>query len=334
LKIDTVTRDFVSDTEVFADVFNYYIYGGQQVIRPEQLMERDTAKVSLPYGSDGAAVPVQKFRDVQKLYAAMTDGRTEYVLYGVEDQSEINYAMAVKSGLYDMLEYARQVEEASKSHRRAMEQERKARQEGKAVTRGKRPDPGEFLGGFWKEDRLIPSVTLTIYFGSDVWDGPLSLLDMMETTDPQILSCMDDYHVRLIAPALMSDGEIMKLRSGLREVLLFIKYAKDKERLGMILEMEGTRFRTMERRAVDVIEAVTNIGLRFDEKEMKVDMCQAIREMRMESEQIGEARGEARGALKNAQENAQNFYRLGVALETIAKGVGYDLETVKGWLGL
>ncbi|MCI8297716.1 MAG: hypothetical protein HFG22_17945 [Lachnospiraceae bacterium] len=48
----------------------------------------------------------------------------------------------------------------------------------------------------------------------------------------------------------------------------------------------------------------------------------------------GEAKGEARGALKNAQENARSFYRLGVALETIAKGVGYDLETVKGWLGL
>lgn len=229
MKIDTVTRDFVADTEVFADVFNYYIYGGQQVIRP---------------------------------------------------------------------------------------------------------DPGEFLGGFWKEDRLIPSVTLTIYFGSDVWDGPLSLLEMMDTEDQELLSCMDDYHVRLIAPALMPDEEIMKFRSGLREVLLFIKYAKDKEKLGKVLEMEGTRFRAMERRAVDVIEAVTNMGLRFDEKEMKVDMCQAIREMRMESEQIGEARGEARGALKNAQENARSLYRLGVALETIAKGVGYDLETVKGWLGL
>ncbi len=145
---------------------------------------------------------------------------------------------------------------------------------------------------------------------------------------------MDDYHVRLIAPALMPDEEIMKFRSGLREVLLFIKYAKDKEKLGKVLEMEGTRFRAMERRAVDVIEAVTNMGLRFDEKEMKVDMCQAILEMRMGSEQIGEAKGEARGALKNAQENARSFYRLGVALETIAKGVGYDLETVKGWLGL
>jgi len=66
-------------------VFNFYIYGGDQVIRPEQLEERDPTEIALPYGADGAAVPVQKFRDAQKLYAAMTDGDLEYVLYGIEN---------------------------------------------------------------------------------------------------------------------------------------------------------------------------------------------------------------------------------------------------------
>ena len=88
--------------------FNYYIYGGRQVILPEQLTERDSTKIALPYGADGAVVPVQKFRDVQKLYAAMTDGKMEYVLYGAENQAEIHYAMAVKNNLYDALEYAGQ----------------------------------------------------------------------------------------------------------------------------------------------------------------------------------------------------------------------------------
>ncbi len=83
---------------------------------PEQLTERDSAKMALPDGADDTAVPVQKFRDVQKLYTAMTDGKIEYVLYGVENQTEIHYAMAVKNNLYDALEYAGQVEEAAKSH--------------------------------------------------------------------------------------------------------------------------------------------------------------------------------------------------------------------------
>ena len=90
MRADTITKDYISDTTIFADVFNYYIYGGKQIIQPEQLEERDTTELILPYGADGAAVPYQKFRDVQKLYKAMTDGKLEYVLYGVENQAEIH----------------------------------------------------------------------------------------------------------------------------------------------------------------------------------------------------------------------------------------------------
>lgn len=100
LKVDTVTKDYVKDAGVFADIFNYFIYGGRQVILPERLIECDPTKIALPYGADGATVPVQKFRDVQKLYAAMTDGKMEYVLYGAENQTEIHYAMAVKNNLW------------------------------------------------------------------------------------------------------------------------------------------------------------------------------------------------------------------------------------------
>ena len=45
LKADTITKDYVKDTGVFADIFNYYIYGGR-------------------HGADSAVVPVQKFCDV------------------------------------------------------------------------------------------------------------------------------------------------------------------------------------------------------------------------------------------------------------------------------
>jgi len=62
LKADTITKDYVKDVSIFADIFNYYVYGGRQVILPEQLAERDSTKIALPYGTDDAVVPVQKFR--------------------------------------------------------------------------------------------------------------------------------------------------------------------------------------------------------------------------------------------------------------------------------
>ena len=321
MKADTITKDYVKDVGVFADIFNYYIYGGRQVILPEQLMERDSTKIALPYGADGAVVPVQKFRDVQKLYAAMTDGKIEYVLYGAENQTEIHYAMAVKNNLYDALEYAGQVEEAAKSHRKEMKRKKEQGEISSEEAR-KTPDSGEFLSGFWVEDRLIPSITVTIFFGSEEWCGPLSLFDMMDVSDPEVLACMDNYHVRLIAPAQMADEEIMKFQSSMREVMLFIKHSKDKENLSRVLTANERRFRELERRAADVIEAITNSGIKYDESEEVIDVCQAIQEMRKESEQ------------KKAQEVAGNLYRMGLDIEKIAQAVGYAVETVKGWLGI
>ena len=324
MKKDTITKDYVKDADVFADIFNYYIYGGQQVILPEQLTERDSTKIALPYGADGAVVPVQKFRDVQKLYAAMTDGKMEYVLYGAENQAEIHYAMAVKNNLYDALEYAGQVEEAAKSHRK---EKKRKKEQGETSAEEDRniPNAGEFLSGFWAEDRLIPSVTVTIFFGSEEWDGPLSLFEMMDVPDPAVLACMDNYHVRLIAPAQMTDEEIMKFQSSLREVMLFIKYSKDKENLSRVLAANEKRFREVERRAADVIEAITNSGIKYDEEEV-VDVCQAIQEIKRD--------GERQGRLMQAQESAKKLYEMGLDMEKIALVVGYAAETVKGWLGV
>lgn len=326
LRADIVTKDYVKNADIFSDIFNYYIYGGRQVILPEQLTERDSTKIALPYGTDGAALPVQKFRDVQKLYAAMTDGKMEYMLYGVENQSEMHYAMAVKNNLYDALEYAGQVEEAARSHRKELKQKKKHREtdDGGSDVGNRTPNAGEFLGGFWKDDRLIPSVTLTIFFGAEKWDAPLSLFDMMDISDPAVLSCMDNYHLRLIAPAQMADEDIMKFRSSLREVLFFIKYSKDQKDLKRILEVNEKRFREMERRAVDVIEAITNSGIRYDENEEVVDVCQAIQEIRKESEQSGR--------IMQAQESARKLYEMGIDIEKIAQVVGYTTETVKEWI--
>ena len=231
----------------------------------------------------------------------------------------------MKNNLYDALEYAGQVEEAAKSHRKEMKQKK---EQGKtsADEDRKTPSAGEFLSGFWAEDRLIPSITVTIFFGSEEWDGPLSLFDMMDVSDPEVLACMDDYHVRLIAPAQMADEEIMKFQSSMREVMLFIKYSKDKENLSRVLAANERRFREVERRAADVIEAITNSGIKYDEEDEVVNVCQAIQEMRKEERQIGE--------LNKAKEAAGKLHEMGLDTEKIAQAVGYAVETVKGWLGL
>lgn len=79
-----------------------------------------------------------------------------------------------------------------------------------------------------------------------------------------------------------------------------------------------------------MIEAITNSGIKYDEEDEVVNVCQAIQEMRKESER----NGERQGRLMQAQESAKKLYEMGLDTEKIAQAVGYAVETVKGWLGL
>jgi len=142
----------------------------------------------------------------------------------------------------------------------------------------------------------------------------------------RVLACLDNYHVRLIAPAQMPDEEIMKFQSSLREVMLFIKYSKERENLIRILKDNEKRFREMERRAADVMEAITNSGLKYDESEKVVNVCQAIQEMRMESERDGERKGE----LKKAQETAEKLHEMGLDTEKITRVFSFCFLVFEG----
>ncbi len=114
----------------------------------------------------------------------------------------------------------------------------------------------------------------------------------------------------------------MKFQSSLREVMLFIKYSKDKENLSRVLTANEERFREVERRAADVIEAITNSGIKYKKEDEVVNVCQAIQDMRKESEQ------------KKAMEIAGKLHEMGLDTEKIAQAVGYAVETVKRWPGL
>ena len=280
-KIDTITKLYMGNPIVFADAFNQFLYHGEQKIDPAQLTELDTTEIVVPYGASSAGVPEQKYRDVLKLLYAMTDGKTAYCVVGIENQTEIHYALPVKNGVYDFLQLSHQVSEAASAHRQAMKEMRSESAE--TPQEKEEPTDGEFLSGFWKTDRLIPVVTLVIYFGSDSWDAPLSLKEMYSNTDSVILAHAPDYHVNLIAPKEMSDNEINEFHSNLREVMLYIKYSKDKKTLNKVVK-EDIKFQSMERQAAEVINVVTGSKLKYPEGKGDVNMCLAIQQMREESE--------------------------------------------------
>ena len=276
---DTVTKEYMKDKETFADAFNFYLYDGEQVIKPEQLKELDTTSVALPYGENGKPVPIQKYRDILKFVTAMEDGNAAYLLLGIENQSQIHYAMPVRNMLYDALQYTAQVSETAKAHKRDND----------------RPETeSEFLSGFYKSDKLLPVITLTVYFGAEKWDAPRSLSEMFKVSDSRLLEYISDYKLNIIVPAEIADNNFQKFHTELNLALKYVKYSKDKDKLIQVVN-EGTAYTAVTKKTADMLNIVTNSKLNYDNGKERVNVCEAIEGIRADGVAEGIIKGKVEG---------------------------------------
>ncbi len=241
-KVDITTKAYMRKNAVFADAFNYFIYGGKQVIRPDRLHEMDPTEIAVLL-DQGNPKAIMKFRDLLKKTTFMSDDKAAYLIMGIENESKTRYAEPVKNGLYDFLRYAAQIQQTEERHRR--EKDWKGR------------SSGEFLSGFYKDDKLIPVITLVILFGTEKWDGPRTLQEMMSIQDPEIRKYVADYQINLIEPAAMGEEDLAKFQSDLGSVLGFIKYANDEEALKNFLSNDQS-LKRLGTEAAQVISACTH----------------------------------------------------------------------------
>ena len=313
---DIVTKEYMRENTVFADAFNYLIYNGKKVIDPAKLKEIDPTEIALPFGDEEKAGEdkkgkvqetewssvkngsvrkktagragkktdaVQKYRDILKSAVIKQDEKMSYVLLGIENQTDVHYAMPVRNAIYDALQYGRQVADIAAEHRR-----------NKKDFTGK--SNGEYLSGFLKEDCIKPVITLVIHFGAEEWDGPLSLHEMMSVSDIEILSFVENYRIHLIDPAKLTEEQLNKFSTSMREVIGYIKYSKNKDKLLEFLRTDAHR--SIEMNAARVIKTITNTPIEVSEEEEEIEMCKAIEDLIAESEARGRAEGETRGEAK------------------------------------
>lgn len=280
-EIDIKMKLFMSNTERFADLFNYLIYNGRPVIRPDALTPLDTNEKAVPNQDD----PIQRFRDLIKLWTIMRDGNAIYAVLGLEAQMKVHYAMALRAMVADALNYWQQVKTISEKRR----------------TDGSAND--HYLSGFGKEDRIVPVVTLVLYLGSKPWDGAKDVFGMLESHDAELMRFVSNYTMNLIEPKSVPDEDLELFRTGIGDLLEFIKISDDKEKL--IAHAE--QFRPVDPDTVEMINLITDAGLKYEVKEGKVDMCKAIQELRAEERAQGEAKGRAEGENKLAALFAELF---------------------------
>ena len=314
---DTATKQYVSEAEVFADAFNYLIYDGEQVIKPEQLTDMDTTQYVIPYHEDEKGKPeaAQKYRDTLKTLAVKTDDRYTYLVLGIENQSHVHYAMPVRNMLYDAMQLEKQVRDLASQHRKE----------------GKNGTSEEYLSGMKKEDRLSPVITLVINFGGKKWDAPLSLREMYGEQPEKVLPFIQDYRVFMIDPMEMNDNDLRKLNSSLREVLHCIKVQKDKQEMRELLQTDD-RFARLDRDAAMVIRTMTNTKFKIDDHSEVVNMCEAIQGLINDGIAEGIAKGivkgEAKGIQSEKRETALRLSKMGLSIKQIAQATELSEDDV------
>ena len=260
---DAITKEYMQDNEVFADMFNYFMYDGRQVIKPEQLMPLDTTEIAVNFDDNNNSESVQKYRDVLKRTAIMHDNRATYLILGIENQSDIHYAMPVRNMLYDAIQYDNQVKNTAKKHRQNKD---------KAETQC------EYISGFYSIDKLTPVISLTLLWNADEWTAPTDLYNMMDA-DEEMLKYISNYKLNLVTPAGISEKDFEKFHTELRYALKYVKYSKDKTALENAVH-EDNAYRKLSRRTANMVNVVTGSKLKFDEGKEDVDMCKAIEDMR------------------------------------------------------
>ena len=227
---------------------------------------------------------MQKLRDIFKNASIKYTGKSYVVLIGVENQSDIHYAIPVKNMFYDVMAYGNQVKETAKKHRKD-----------KDTTTS-----DEFLSGFTKEDKLIPVITITVYLETKEWDGPRKLSDMFGDVDEELRPFIPDYRINLLAPREITD--FTGFRTSIRQLFEVLKNAYDKEKMQEVLQNDE-KFSRVDRETVEAINLFAGTDIDIDEKEEVIDMCKAWEEQKNEGRELGERQKIISLIVKKLQKN-------------------------------
>ena len=323
--IDAITKAYIRKNEVFADAFNYFMYDGAQVIQPECLKELDPTEIAILLNEkdtkDKKAVQVeahQKYRDILKSAAIMEDGHTAYILLGIENQTDVNYAMPVRNMLYDALQYTKQVSEIADVHRR-----KKENSNHKSVSHA------EFISGFYKNDRLIPVITLVIYFNANEWDGPRSLIDMLKVPE-RFQSLVSDYKMNLIE---VRNSEYLKFQnSDVSTVFDISRFIYDK-RYDKINDMYKEQLIPSELGlvigAITESQKLIDDAIKLEKEGGQMNMCKALEELEEKGRIEGRREGEIKGEIKNKILLIQKKSLRGDSMEKIIDDLMESIEFVQ-----
>lgn len=304
---DTLQKRYLSDNERYADLINGFLFAGRQVVSASQLTEMDTQTGSrrLPGFIRKGRKRHQKYRDLIR----KTAFGVSFAVIGVENQTEVDYLMPLRVMCYDAGEYEHQAADHRKTVRKM-----------KGLSRA------EFLSGFTKNSRLMPCMTLVLFYGEH-WDGSRGLHGILDFRDipGELRNMVNDYRIQLLEIRKLSQTEVF--RTDLKQVFDFIRYSNDKKKLRELVQHDPA-YREMEEDAYETAAVFTGAKellevKKFHEEGGKINMCQALTALiadgRSEGRILGRNEGRMEGQLEEMLRIIRRMSEKGVEAFDIAK---------------
>lgn len=179
LKPDTVLKNYWNNNEQFSDLFNAVLFGGEQVISPDDLEDADTEESSI-FEHKEYAESIKASRDSIKICKKSLTHGVEFVMLGMESQEHIHYAMPMRVMGYDYGTYKKQYDSNAKKYQ----------------TKDGMTDD-EYLSRMKQTDRFTPVITIVVYYGDNPWDGATTLHGMLNIPD-RMKPFVNDYRMLLV----------------------------------------------------------------------------------------------------------------------------------------
>ena len=186
-----VTEKILEDyNDVFADIANNLLFGGREVISPEEL---ETAQaVSQMKLEDGLH---EQERDCVKHWK---QGTIILAAIGYENQSTADQVMPLRTVSYDGGVYRTQVNRYNRERRQRV-----------------------------PHAPLYPAVTLVLYYGEKPWSGPRSLRECFPDLHPELEGLIPDYPLHLVEIARLTPEQVKGFKSDFRFIADYLVQMKN-----------------------------------------------------------------------------------------------------------
>ena len=271
---DTALKNFWRDNQRFADLFNAVLFNGKEVLKAEDLKEVDT-DVSSIVKFNKHVETVKRILDVVRKTAYGVD----FVIWGLENQGKIHYAMPLRHMIGDSLIYLKEYQGIAAKNRKEKDFQ----------------SSDEFLSALKKTDRLHPVVTLCVYYGEEEWDGPHNLLEMLEIPE-DLEGLVSDYKMNLIQ---VRESEQFPFKNEDVNIVFDIVRKIYNEEYAKITDIYKDKNISAELGVIigSIVESqrLINQAMEIKEKGSELNMCKALEKLMNNSKEEGRIEGKIEG---------------------------------------